>query len=155
MFLPYYIGKLIDAVGGPGGGDQGPSAARQSLDKSVLVLLAILLVGSVFTFVRGTLFNLAGERLVARVRTQLFASLVQQDVGFFDQAKTGELMNRLSADTTGLCVCVCVCVCVITIDGASLLSLFARPLSLLLINTHTHTHTHTQSSKMPVPATCP
>ncbi len=43
----------------------------------------------------------AGERLVARVRQQLFEALVMQDIAFYDSAKTGELMNRLSADTTG------------------------------------------------------
>lgn len=61
-------------------------------------------MGSFFTFVRGFCFNLAGERLVARVRQQLFKALVTQDVAFFDAAKTGELMNRLAADTTGTCV---------------------------------------------------
>jgi ABC-type multidrug transport system fused ATPase/permease subunit len=43
----------------------------------------------------------AGERLVARVRQQLFKALVMQDIAFYDSAKTGELMNRLAADTTG------------------------------------------------------
>ena len=44
----------------------------------MVILLFILLLGSLFTFVRGTLFNLAGERLVARVRRQLFESLMEQ-----------------------------------------------------------------------------
>ena len=51
----------------------------------------------------------AGERLVARVRQQLFQALIVQDISFFDSAKTGELMNRLAADTTGALVRSCVC----------------------------------------------
>lgn len=38
---------------------------------------------------------------MARVRQQLFQALIAQDISFFDSAKTGELMNRLAADTTG------------------------------------------------------
>lgn len=60
-------GKLIDEVNGQ---SQGESAhkARQSLNESTWVLLVILLAGSVFTFIRGTLFNMAGERLVGEQR---------------------------------------------------------------------------------------
>lgn len=37
----------------------------------------------------------------ARIRRDLFERITIQDVGFFDQQKTGELMNRLASDTTG------------------------------------------------------
>lgn len=126
-------------------GDKGPAEARHSLDTSTGTLLAILLVGSLFTFIRGVCFNLgpsnggcvrrgsarhnppppghpltndaipsptptktntAGERLVARVRQQLFQALIAQDISFFDSAKTGELMNRLAADTTSALECL-------------------------------------------------
>lgn len=42
--------------------------------------------------------------MVARVRQDLFRALIAQDTAFFDASKTGELMNRLSADTTGACM---------------------------------------------------
>ena len=37
---------------------------------------------------------------MARLRKQLFASIIEQEIGMFDVTKTGELVNRLSADTT-------------------------------------------------------
>lgn len=43
---------------------------------------------------------LLGERLVKRLRNKLFGQIIIQDVAFFDKNKTGELVNRLSADTT-------------------------------------------------------
>lgn len=43
--------------------------AQHKLDQSTWVLLTVLLVGSVFTFARGTLFNMAGERLVGERTT--------------------------------------------------------------------------------------
>ena len=35
-----------------------------------------------------------GERVAVRMRMELFQSLMQQDISFFDVNKTGELVNR-------------------------------------------------------------
>ena len=34
------------------------------------------------------------------MRTTVFSSILRQEIGFFDKNKTGELINRLSADTS-------------------------------------------------------
>jgi ABC-type multidrug transport system fused ATPase/permease subunit len=62
-------------------------------------LAGIFFTGAFFTMIRGYLFSLAGERVVRRVRTQLFAAIIRQDVAFFDIHRTGDLTNRLSVDT--------------------------------------------------------
>ena len=41
-----------------------------------------------------------GERIVADLRTGLFAHFTRLDASFYDTAKTGELISRLTADTT-------------------------------------------------------
>jgi ABC-type polysaccharide/polyol phosphate export permease len=43
-----------------------------------------------------------GERVVADLRADLFAHLTRLDPSFFDREKTGEIVSRLSADTTQL-----------------------------------------------------
>jgi len=43
-----------------------------------------------------------GERVVADLRSDLFAHLTRLDPGFFDAERTGEIVSRLSADTTQL-----------------------------------------------------
>lgn len=45
------------------------------------------------------LFAFAGQRIVNRLRTSLFSSVLRQEVAFFDKTRTGELINRLSSDT--------------------------------------------------------
>ena len=35
-----------------------------------------------------------------RLREQLFGSIIRQEIAFFDKTKTGELINRLSTDTS-------------------------------------------------------
>lgn len=39
------------------------------------------------------------RRVVYRLRQNIFDAIVQQEVGFFDDTRTGELTNRLSSDT--------------------------------------------------------
>ena len=48
---------------------------------------------------RGWLYNLAGERVVVRIRKRLFSHLMKQEVAFYDTTKSGELVNRLASDT--------------------------------------------------------
>merc|ERR1719361_2390780 len=37
--------------------------------------------------------------MAARIRNLVYSSIVRQEVAFFDKNKTGELINRLSADS--------------------------------------------------------
>ena len=46
------------------------------------------------------MFCCQGNRIVRSLRAQLFSSIVRQEIAFFDMNKTGELINRLSTDTT-------------------------------------------------------
>lgn len=43
---------------------------------------------------------LAGQRITQTLRQAVFSSIVRQEVAFFDKNKTGELVNRLSSDTS-------------------------------------------------------
>ncbi|MEW5854099.1 MAG: ABC transporter transmembrane domain-containing protein [Myxococcota bacterium] len=91
LVAPQGIRVLMDAV--------TRSDGQQVLDRTVLALFGVFAVTAVFSFLRAYLFTLAGERVVARLRKTLFQNLVRQEVGFFDGERTGELLNRLGADT--------------------------------------------------------
>lgn len=49
---------------------------------------------AVFTFLYIHLLAQVGERVAARMKQDLFVSILNQDVAFFDQERTGELLNR-------------------------------------------------------------
>ena len=53
-----------------------------------------VILQSLLTSVYIAMLSVVGERLAYRLRTALFQSLVQQDIAFFDQHKTGELVSR-------------------------------------------------------------
>jgi len=48
----------------------------------------------ILTFGYITLLSSFGERMATRLRCQLFAAVIVQDIAFFDANKTGEIVNR-------------------------------------------------------------
>jgi ATP-binding cassette subfamily B protein len=66
---------------------------------------AMLAVVAVLALASGTRYFLVmtlGERIVADLRSDLFAHLTGLDAAFYDMSQTGELVSRLTADTTQL-----------------------------------------------------
>ena len=55
-----------------------------------------------FGGLRTCMFTIAVARLNIRLRKLVFRSLIEQDIGFFDKVKTGEMLSRLSSDTTSM-----------------------------------------------------
>src|SRR5271157_2454374 len=67
-----------------------------------LGMLGVVAVLALASGARSYLVVTLGERVVADLRSNLFAHLTRLDPGFFDAEKTGEIASRLSADTTQL-----------------------------------------------------
>ena len=95
LVVPRFIGRVVDRAIAPG----APVAA---LDHVALLLLIAFVVNGVASAFRYALFTISGERVVARLRERLFAKVMEQDIAFFDERKTGELTSRLASDTTVL-----------------------------------------------------
>eukprot|EP01102_Stenamoeba_stenopodia_P019688 TRINITY_DN7491_c0_g1_i1.p1 TRINITY_DN7491_c0_g1~~TRINITY_DN7491_c0_g1_i1.p1 ORF type:complete len:771 (+),score=133.32 TRINITY_DN7491_c0_g1_i1:235-2547(+) len=96
LAMPYYFGQILQAV------TLISTDSKANLTSAVTSLTFIFLVGSVADFVRSWLLTLAGQRLVARLRKEVFKAISIQEVAFFDATRTGELTNRLSSDTAVL-----------------------------------------------------
>lgn len=91
-----------------------PQAARIAIDDIIaegvktdlklvgLGLLGLFLVQSVFVSLRYYLFTVIGDRIVTDLRMKLFSSILAQEMGFFDDRRTGELTSRLTSDTQAL-----------------------------------------------------
>jgi len=52
-----------------------------------------------------------GERMAARLRCQLFAAVIVQDIAFFDAHKTGEIVNRHATATSFALAHACFILC--------------------------------------------
>jgi ATP-binding cassette subfamily B protein len=95
LVLPKAIGLIVDQ-------SMGKGKSVDALDRAALGLLVIFIIQAIAVAARSALFTIAGERVVARLRSDLFARLMDQEIAFFDARKTGELTNRLASDTTVL-----------------------------------------------------
>eukprot|EP01124_Arcella_intermedia_P020188 TRINITY_DN27693_c0_g1_i1.p1 TRINITY_DN27693_c0_g1~~TRINITY_DN27693_c0_g1_i1.p1 ORF type:complete len:651 (-),score=184.50 TRINITY_DN27693_c0_g1_i1:19-1938(-) len=89
LVVPPFVGKFVDSV---------IDNTVLELTNYVLVLLGVFLIVSIFALIRASLFEIAGQRIVSNLRAEVFAKIISQEIGFFDKSRTGELINRLSAD---------------------------------------------------------
>ncbi|XP_028642322.1 antigen peptide transporter 2 [Grammomys surdaster] len=90
--IPHYSGRVIDILGG----DFDPDAFA-----SAIFFMCLFSVGSSLSAgCRGGAFTFTMSRINLRIREQLFSSLLRQDLGFFQETKTGELSSRLNSDTS-------------------------------------------------------
>ncbi len=72
------------------------------VDEMALVLVAIFAATAVASALRFLLLSRSGERIVSKLRGDLYASLMTQETGFFDTEKIGDLSSRLSSDASVL-----------------------------------------------------
>nr|4AYW_A Chain A, ATP-BINDING CASSETTE SUB-FAMILY B MEMBER 10 [Homo sapiens] len=94
MSAPFFLGKIIDVI------YTNPTVDySDNLTRLCLGLSAVFLCGAAANAIRVYLMQTSGQRIVNRLRTSLFSSILRQEVAFFDKTRTGELINRLSSDT--------------------------------------------------------
>uniref|UniRef100_A0A8D0KWN0 ATP-binding cassette sub-family B member 10, mitochondrial n=1 Tax=Strix occidentalis caurina TaxID=311401 RepID=A0A8D0KWN0_STROC len=94
MSAPFFLGKVIDVI------YTNPSEDfTDSLTSLCALLSGIFLCGAAANATRVYLMQTAGQRIVKRLRTTMFSSILKQETAFFDKTRTGELINRLSSDT--------------------------------------------------------
>ena len=70
------------------------------IDSYFLVMIGVAAVLALASALRYYLVTTLGERIVADLRGDVFAHITSLSAVFFDEAKTGEVISRLTADTT-------------------------------------------------------
>ena len=92
LVVPIAVRRMIDF---------GFTAERLGLiDQYFGMMIAVVAVLAVASAARYYLVTTLGERVVADLRSAVFGHLTALSAPFFDTAKTGELISRLTADTT-------------------------------------------------------
>ncbi len=94
LALPLALGRVIDK------GFVGADSAF--IDRYFAALMGLALVLAVASACRYYLVTWIGERVVADLRDRVFSHVMQLSTAFYDQAKSGEIVSRLTADTTQL-----------------------------------------------------
>ncbi|ABM03820.1 lipid A ABC exporter family, fused ATPase and inner membrane subunits [Psychromonas ingrahamii 37] len=89
-----------------------PIAARYLIDSGITsgnadkinfyfkLVLGVILLISLLSATRLYLITWLGERIVADIREKIYAQVLKQDPSFFEVTQTGEVLSRLTTDTT-------------------------------------------------------
>jgi len=72
------------------------------VDRAALAMVVVLAIQAAAGSLRYVLFTVAGERIVTRLREDVYRAILRQEIAFFDSRTTGELTSRLASDTTVL-----------------------------------------------------
>ncbi|TMJ98530.1 MAG: ATP-binding cassette domain-containing protein [Alphaproteobacteria bacterium] len=92
LLVPIAVRRMIDF-----GFSRESANLIDSYFAVMIVIVAVLALASASRFY---LVTTLGERIVADLREGVFGHLVSLSLAYFDEAKTGELVSRLTADTT-------------------------------------------------------
>jgi len=90
MFNPYLLGRIIDRV----------IVARETkLFPTYLIYLAVITISrALLGFIKEYLADYGSQKVIAKLRRDLFEHLQGLSFEFFDRMNTGELMSRLKED---------------------------------------------------------
>ncbi|XP_046847627.1 ATP-binding cassette sub-family B member 10, mitochondrial-like [Xenia sp. Carnegie-2017] len=97
MTVPFAMGKIIDIIYTE---NENDTIMKETLTSFSKILCGVFLVGAVANAFRVYLIYTSGERIIYNLRYKLFQSITNQEIAFFDKRGTGELVNRLSGDTS-------------------------------------------------------
>ncbi|MBH1569292.1 ATP-binding cassette domain-containing protein [Stenotrophomonas maltophilia] len=78
--------------------DHGFSSGGQ-INRAFALLMLVAVVLALATAARFYFVSLLGEKVVADLRSRLYAHLIQLGAGFHDRSRSGELVSRLTADS--------------------------------------------------------
>jgi ATP-binding cassette subfamily B protein len=92
LVVPIAVRRMIDI------GFTAKGIALMNSYFSVMIALVAVLAGA--SAARYYLVMTLGERIVADLRRDVFAHLISLSTAFFDSARSGELISRLTSDTT-------------------------------------------------------
>lgn len=96
MSVPFCMGKIIDIIYST---SQDTTQMVETLSYVCKILCGVFVLGGAANFGRVYLIQVSGQKVITRLRERLFKAILKQETAFFDRTRTGELINRLSADT--------------------------------------------------------
>jgi ABC-type multidrug transport system fused ATPase/permease subunit len=139
LATPWPIAIAVDSAIGRQPVNNPAAVALGSFSGSPVVLLTAAVVGSIvlvavsglFDYLGDRAMNGAGERITAAIRSDLYAHLQRLPVAYHDRHTVGELVSRMSVDTTNVQAAL---VAVFSTLLPSILTMVGVFLILILVN---------------------
>jgi len=96
LLFPYITGELVDAATGES------NWMMDSINYIALAMMGVLVLQSIFSYLRVVLFAIVSEKAMADIRNALYQKILSLPIMFFEQNRVGDLVSRLSSDVTQL-----------------------------------------------------
>ena len=96
LAVPVAFRQLIDL----GFSDAGVAQGGAQVNRWFIGLFAVAVILALGTAVRFYFVSWLGERVTADLRAAIYRHVLRQDPGFFETLKSGEVLSRLTTDTT-------------------------------------------------------
>uniref|UniRef100_A0A915MBZ2 Uncharacterized protein n=1 Tax=Meloidogyne javanica TaxID=6303 RepID=A0A915MBZ2_MELJA len=90
VFVPLYTAQVISGI--------VHTRDVHQFFESVLFMSLLLLIVTLFGGLRAGTLNYTTAQINLLMRRDLFSSIISQEIAFFDQAQTGEILSRLISD---------------------------------------------------------
>ena len=91
LVLPIAVRRVVDAF---------ETSAAELLDSYFSAAIVIVMLLAVGTALRYYLVTRLGERVVADIRTAIFDRMITMSPAFYERIMTGEVLSRITTDTT-------------------------------------------------------
>ena len=118
--VPYVVGIVIDEMTKASEGDV--ELDWYTINYWTVGMAIVVVISSVFIMVRAATFNIIAEKISLHLKYDLFYFMINKDTQFFDETKVGDMLSRISSDTT------------IIQDGLSTnVSMFTRSMLFIII----------------------
>ena len=101
LLEPWPLKYVLDAVITEAGADlavEQPAGLRTVLTVAAGALVAVVALRALAAYLMTVLFALAGNRVLTRVRAELYAHLHTLSMTYHDTARTGDLVTRVTGD---------------------------------------------------------
>lgn len=95
LAIPYAFRQMIDLGFGAAG-----TQSTSHINTYFLALFGVACILAIATAARFYMVSWLGERVTADVRTAVYSHVVTQSPQFFETTQSGEVLSRLTADTT-------------------------------------------------------
>ncbi|MDN4039882.1 ABC transporter transmembrane domain-containing protein [Massilia sp. YIM B02443] len=99
LAIPAAFKKMIDLGFGAAAG-AGATSGIEHVDATFAALFGVAAVLAVATAARFYMVSWLGERVTADIRSAVYRHVVHQSPAFFETTRTGEVLSRLTTDTT-------------------------------------------------------
>jgi len=101
LAIPYAFKQMIDhGFGAAAGVGAATGGSIRNVNATFLALFGVASVLAVATAARFYMVSWLGERVTADIRAAVYRHVVEQSPEFYETTRTGEVLSRLTTDTT-------------------------------------------------------